>query len=491
MRCVVLMFDSLNRHFLEPYGCGWTRTPNFTRLARRAATFDRSYVCSMPCMPARRDLHTGRPGFLRRSWGPLEPWDVSVFETLREQCGVYSHLATDHYHYFEDGGANYHCRYDSWEFFRGQEGDPWVGQVKDPVEPPNANSKNRRQDWVNRPFMARDADHCQTRTVGAGLDFIGRNAGEDNWLLQIECFDPHEPYFCAREWHDLFPSPDDEDGDGDEVLYDWPAYELDGAPGPELLAQARRRYAALLAKCDASVGHVLDAFDEHGLWEDTMLVVWTDHGMMLGEHGQMLKGVMPLYEEVSHTPLFVHDPRRPAGGERRSALVQPAIDLAPTLLNFFGGDVPDTMLGRDLAPAVADDAPIREAALFGYHGSHVNLVAGRHAYYRGGDGETAVNSYTMNPQQMRRRAGLDALRAAELDEPLADSRGVRPLRVPAGVTKPNHRRTLLFDLAADPAQDQPLDDSASEAALAATMRDLMRRADAPPEQFRRLGLESP
>lgn len=123
MKAIMLMFDSLNRHMLEPYGCEDTITPNFKRLAERAITFDNCYVGSMPCMPARRELHTGRMNFLHRSWGPLEPFDDSVPELLKEN-GVYTHLVTDHYHYFEDGGATYHTRYNTYEFVRGQEEIP-------------------------------------------------------------------------------------------------------------------------------------------------------------------------------------------------------------------------------------------------------------------------------------------------------------------------------------------------------------------------------
>ncbi len=71
MKAIMIMFDSLNQHMLPPYGCEWVHAPNFERLAGRCATFDNSYVGSMPCMPARRDLHTGRYNFLHRSWGPL------------------------------------------------------------------------------------------------------------------------------------------------------------------------------------------------------------------------------------------------------------------------------------------------------------------------------------------------------------------------------------------------------------------------------------
>ena len=136
MKAILLLFDSLNRHLLSPYGCDWMLTPNFQRLARHAVQFDRCYVGSMPCMPARRELHTGRYNFLHRSWGPLEPFDDSMPELLK-QSGVYTHLISDHQHYWEDGGATYHTRYSSWECVRGQEGDPWKARVRDPEIPPH------------------------------------------------------------------------------------------------------------------------------------------------------------------------------------------------------------------------------------------------------------------------------------------------------------------------------------------------------------------
>ena len=113
---------SLNRHMLPPYGNDWLHAPNFERLAQRSTTFDNYYVGSMPCIPARRDLHTGRYNFLHRSWGPIEPFDDSMPQILKEN-DVYTHLATDHHHYFEDGGCTYHHRYNTWFFARGQEGD--------------------------------------------------------------------------------------------------------------------------------------------------------------------------------------------------------------------------------------------------------------------------------------------------------------------------------------------------------------------------------
>jgi arylsulfatase A-like enzyme len=200
MRAIILMFDSLNRHMLSPYAETFVDAPNFARLASRATTFDNFYAGSMPCMPARRELHTGRYNFLHRSWGPLEPFDDSMPEILGRQ-GIHTHLVSDHPHYWEDGGATYHTRYTTWEFFRGQEGDPWKGVVSNEVVQPGfAGFKKRlvRQDAVNRSYMATEDQHSQTRTVDAGLEFIRTNAAADRWMLQLELFDPHEPAGRSR-----------------------------------------------------------------------------------------------------------------------------------------------------------------------------------------------------------------------------------------------------------------------------------------------------
>src|SRR3954469_25670254 len=106
MKTVFLLFDSLNRHALSYYAASAPPTPNFDRLAARAVTFDTHYVGSLPCMPARRDLHTGRLNFLHRAWGPLEPFDNSFPQSMW-LAGIHTHLVSDHLHYFEDGGATY------------------------------------------------------------------------------------------------------------------------------------------------------------------------------------------------------------------------------------------------------------------------------------------------------------------------------------------------------------------------------------------------
>ncbi|MBN1136517.1 MAG: sulfatase [Anaerolineae bacterium] len=488
MKAIMVMFDSLNRHMLPPYGCEWVHAPNFERLARRAVTFENSYVGSMPCMPARRELHTGRYNFLHRSWGPLEPFDDSVPEMLKEN-GVYSHLVSDHYHYWEEGGCTYHTRYSSWEISRGQEGDPWKGEVADPEIPEHVGDRagpSWGQDWVNRKYMAREALQPQAKTFAMGLEFMRTNAAADNWFLHIETFDPHEPYFTQQHYKDLYPhgyrGPH----------FDWPPYR-EVVETSEQVQHVRYENAALISMCDAHLGKVLDLMDELDMWRDTMLLVCTDHGFLLGEHDWWAKCVQPFYNEVARSPLFFWDPRTGQREARSTALVQ-NIDWGPTLLEFFGLPLTPDMQGIPLARSLASDKPLREGVLYGLHGGHVNVTDGRYTYMRAParPENRPLYDYTLMPTHMRHTFGVDELQDIQLAEPFSFTKGCRTMKIAAGRDgwRDVHRfGTLLFDLQADPAQEHPIADPQVERRMVALLTRLMRESDAPPEQFERLGLD--
>lgn len=484
MRAIMLMFDSLNRHYLPAWNSDAADLPNFRRLQDKSVVFDQCYAGSMPCMPARRDLHTARHNFLHRSWGPLEPFDDSVPEMLKT-AGVHAHLVTDHQHYWEDGGATYHNRYSTYEFFRGQEGDLWKGVVADPEEPKTLSwrrGKLWRQDWVNRRYMQSHDAHSQTRTVQAGLDFIETNKADQDWFLQIECFDPHEPFFASPEFSDLV-------GPWDGDHFDWPDYRpvLEDA---ETVDHVRAHYGALLAQCDASLGRVLDMMDSRHMWQDTALIVCTDHGLLLGEREWYGKNVQPWFNEIINTPLFVWEPRMGHRGQRRNALVQ-TMDLGPTLLDLFGLDPTPDMQGRTLCGPLKDDAPIREAALFGNHGGHVNVTDGRYVYMRACVDRTnaPIEEYTLMPTRMDHRFAVEDLRDAELAPPFDFTKGTPVLRARARpMGNPYFHGSRLYDLESDPQQLSPIQDPAIEARMAGLMVDLMRQNDAPVSQYARLGL---
>jgi len=479
MRAIILMFDSLNRHMLPPYADTVVDAPNFVRLAGKAVTFDNFYAGSLPCMPARRELHTGRYNFLHRSWGPLEPFDDSMPELLK-RAGVHSHLVSDHPHYWEDGGGTYHTRYTTWEFFRGQEGDPWKGVVGPGPAAGSPFAAMRRQDQVNRSYMPTEAEHSQTRTVDAGIHFLETNAHADRWMLQIELFDPHEPFFVHEHYKEKYPH----EYEGPE--FDWPGYQKVTEPADQV-EHARLEYAALVSMCDHSLGRVLDFMDDHRMWDDTLLIVNTDHGFLLAEHGWWAKGVQPWFNELVQLPFFLCDPRQPTPGQRQNELAQ-TIDIAPTVLRFFGLQPPVDMQGRDLAAAPAR----RGAALFGAHGGHVNVTDGRHVYMRAPANESNVplDEFTLMPTHMRARFTVDELSGWEPAAPFTFTKGLRTMRTPGTAARANPSRhgTLLFDLAADPGQNRPIVDDALEKAMIGLLINALHEADAPPSQYERLGL---
>ncbi len=492
MKAIMVMYDSLNRHMLSCYG-GSIQTPNFDRLAQHTVTFDNCWVGSMPCMPARRELHTGRYNFLHRSWGPLEPFDDSMPFALRE-AGIHTHLATDHYHYFEDGGATYHTRYSTYESVRGQEGDGWKGVVNYAVPMPenhanicgNPRDKWVEQDFVNRNFMQTPQQQPQSKTFANGLAFLETNHNADHWFLQIETFDPHEPFFTQEKYKQLFAHS------YQGRFCDWPDYRpVNETDSPELITHLRSEYAALVTMCDENLGKVLDAMDQYHLWDDTMLIVNTDHGFLLSEHGQWAKCHCPFYQEVAHTPLFVWNPHDRQQNTRSNALVQ-TIDLPATLLEFFGLPLFADMQGKPLQLAMKNSSTIHEGALFGIFGGQIGCTDGHWVYLRSPNPtNTPLYEYTLMPTRHGgRRAFInnDILKNMRLAPPLPFTKGIPVLQLDGNSGLPQAQyQSMLFCMDTDPHQLTPLHNEKQETRMIDLMIKLMRESDCPPEQFVRMG----
>lgn len=497
MKAIMVMFDTLRRTMMPCFQPEDQKVPmpNFQRLISHSAVFDHHYVCSMPCIPARRELHTGRANFLHRSWGPLEPFDDSMPELLKK-AGIHTHLSTDHHHYFADGGATYHPRYSTWEGFRGQVGDAWVGKcgtdesgfapvMLNPEHQPEKLQAMRKpmgwQNLSNRTRRKGEAEYSQTLTFDGGISFIKNNLDEDRWFVQIECFDPHEPFDAPEEFLKPWFHED--------FTYDWPPYAA-VEESQEMIDQMRRKYYALAQFCDKSLGRILDLMDEFSLWKDTMLIVNTDHGFLLGEHDWWGKNFMPDYEEISHIPLFIWDPRCGVKGEHRMALSQ-NIDLAPTILQYFGVPIPEDMRGKPLKNTIESDVPVRKYGIFGIHGGPVNITDGRYVYMRAvRTPEARVWEYTLMPAHMKNMFGAEELQETELEPPLAFTKGCPVMKIPV---KTGYGRKLahdaLFDLRNDPGQERPMHDEEKERELENALTALFLENDAPDYVYRRFGLD--
>lgn len=488
MKAIMITYDSLNRRFLSPYGCDWVQTPNFDRLAEKAVVFDNSYVGSLPCIPARRELHTGRLNFLHRSWGPVEPFDDSMPEILKNN-GIHSHLTSDHGHYWEDGGCTFHTRYQTWDFHRVQEGDPWKPVVGE-VSMPDHLGQLWRQDAANRQFMQTEEQLPQSKTFGAGVEFLDINHAADNWFLHVETFDPHEPFFTTPEYQELYEK------DYEGPLFDWPSYAKVSKEEEPYVEHVRNLYAGLVTMCDKNLGKILDKMDEHGLWEDTMLIVNTDHGFFLGERGWWAKtNDVNLFDEVSHTPLFIYDPRSRATGHNKN-LVQ-TIDLAPTVLEYFQLPIPKDMMGISLSGTIADNKPIRETCIFGVHSVRIACTNGRQVYMHAPENyEIPHYEYTLMPTHMRRMYSVDELQDWTQAEPFSFTKGCRLIRTSGfnlmGMRDaPQQYETLLFDLEKDPGEEHPIQDTQMQQYFKDEIARHMLENDAPAELYQRMGLHKP
>lgn len=517
MRTVFVLFDSLNRAALGAYGGEAIATPNFDRFAKRSKTFDKHYVGSLPCMPARRDMHTGRLNFMHRPWGPLEPFDNSFAKLLSEN-GVYSHIVSDHLHYFENGGTGYVNAFDSWDFIRGQEYDSIKALTQPPVErlrekfddrhypmaalaktgsvtKGNSDSEGwrRSRHAINTLFMKEEEDFPTAKCFKSAFEFLDNNKSSDDWFLQVECFDPHEPFTAPARFREAYES-----GYKGKIL-DWPLYEK-VTNSAEEVAEIRANYAALVAMCDEYFGKLLDWFDREDAWSDTALVLTTDHGYLLGEHEWWAKNKMPYYEEISHIPLMIwHPDSASEQGSRCDALTQ-TTDLMPTILDFHNVEIPKEVTAHSLRPLLDDKTSGRETAILGMFAGPICVTDGRYSYYRFPDEaqEAPLQAYTVMPSHLERLFSLQELKSAELVPPFDFTKGAPVMRYTLDLDVGETGATCvanwgagscLFDLASDPKQESAIDDPATVARLNQCIVDHLKLHNAPEEIFAHYGLE--
>lgn len=408
MNVIVILCDTLRRDHCSPYTGGrplnhcWSQeapawavpTPNMERLAARGTLFENAYCGSSPCMPARRDIYTGRYEFLERGWGPLAeedrdlprevsgPPNQSLHKVLADGYNV-SYLVTDHFHLWEQGSGNYHMGYTGFEFVRGAESDAWYTSPFDDFAYPAVDRfKKHERHWRNvhyirnqRPLSGAGGNEEQwfaAQVFRRAASWLEQNHQHENFYLHIDCFDPHEPWDPPQELVEMFYAG---------------AYKVEGwaASAPyakwretlteEQFESFRARYAAKAVLVDRWLGHLMDAMDRLDLWRNTLVIFTTDHGTFNGDHGRIGKLQTHLFDAVGHIPFIIAHPEL-GHGEHRSQLVQ-LVDIYPTVLSAIGRAIPANRHGVDLLPVLADaGAHTRDFALSGMFGKSISITDG-------------------------------------------------------------------------------------------------------------------
>ena len=508
MKAVFILLDSLNRRYLPLYnGASDVRMPNIDRLARRSCVFDQHWCGSAPCMPARRDILTGRLNFLERPWGGIEPFD-HVLPTLLKTQNVFTHMETDHIHYAECGGENYWTSFTSWQVHRGAESDTCNWMPDKSGIPPVMRPENYPGAWLpsymatQKVYGGAAENYSTPRTLTAAADWLERNHEADNFLLWAEGFDPHEPFDVPEDYLELY---DDIQYDGDVDPY-WPAYDIKDYP-EKVAHRFRARYKALLTMTDQYVGRILDVLDHYDMWKDTLVILTTDHGYLLGEHGCWAKNNIPDYNEVYHLPMLIAAPGIRPG--RCRALTQ-NIDLFPTFLEYFGVDLNvcrNPIHGRSLWPLLREETDaVRDTVLYGTFGKSVCLGDGHRVYIRE-PADSKENAplylYGSTMTMLHQHIGYDTMSPKEIDSiemthlswtnyPVykiaADKIHWTNLSLRFDKVNQCKGKSRLYDLERDYAQEHPICDADLEMKYMKKMRQVMERHDSPKEQFLRLGL---
>ena len=488
MRTILVLMDTVNLRYLDFYQKNATGiTPNLSAFARECVVYDRHWIGSAPCMPARRDIFTGRTQFLERGWGGIEPFDTPFPQILR-RSNVVTHMITDHTHYFEMGGENYCQQFDTWEYLRGQEFDAWISKVNKPAIP-DTYGRQSVQYALNKTRFTEEAEYPTPKTFRAACRWAEENRNSDDFFLMVESFDPHEPFDTPKEYRDLY----NDCYDGKDFF--WPSYAPVTEP-PEAVAHLEKCYLATLTMVDRWFGKFMESLKQNGLYDDTMILFTTDHGHMLGEHGFTGKNFMHAYNELAHIPLLIRLPQAEHAGEHVQTLTQ-NIDLMPTILERHGCKVPATVKGRSLLKTLAGSVAPREQVVYGWFGRAVNVFDGAYTYFRApkSKGNEPLYIYCGVPSTIWRYYTEEYADHIEMGRYLPYTH-YPVYRIPPlnnddisgdiGFVSLN----ALYDFQQDYIQQHPLMDAALERRMIQKLIAGMEEAQSPDEQYERLGLEN-
>lgn len=514
MNVLLISIDSLRRDFLGAYRETPdvveydVRTDNLDRFAERATVYETNYAGSLPCMPTRREWLAGIQEFLWRSWGPIEPFDETIPKLARE-ADVVTQLITDHYHYFQHGARGYFEDFNGFEFVRGHEYDAWKTSPRTPderfLDQINA-SRPDSQRFLNRAAYARNVDNFEddddffaAKVFSKASDQVKRNTPWDQWFTYVDCFDVHEPFHCPEPYASMYTDEEVEDVD----LPVWPYYgridEGQSKLTDRQLEFVRSQFAGKVTMVDEQFGMLLETLDEESLWDETMVIVTSDHGFFLGDHGWIGKNDPPVYDVLARTPLMIWHPDSGRIGERVEALTA-AVDLYPTILEALDIEVSSWTHGRSHLPLICGDRDDhRDWALYGYWGATMNVTDGRYTYHHPNAGAgPPYNHSTMmvNPYGWFVPPKVKEDATADTYLPYTDAPVWR--YAPSNQSGPEehlkvsvqHDDRLLYDTKTDPRQTDNLAETEPETRerMKDLLADAMQELEAPETEFDRLNL---
>jgi len=355
------------------------QSPNLDAFARQAVTFDNAFGEGQPTLQFRQALITGMRTFPWKhqfdtrglwlnsmAWHKVDPACDTLAEILQRN-GYTTGFFADTYHMFKPT-QNYHRGFTSWEFIRGQESDNWrLGRIDDvewekytpPGTEKSADAHRLIQYLLNSRDRKREEDWTSAKTFLAAIRFLEDAQHNRPFFLWVDCFDPHEPWDPPKKYADLYCPGWNRP---------WDPIAGFGAIDPadeEARARCRANFYGECTFVDKWVGALLDKVDALGLTDETLVVVCSDHGTELYEHGVAGKGLNCRHRNNSEILLMMRLPGREHAGRRVEGFVQNH-DVLPTALDVLGVEH-KPVDGENLSPLITGQTDsVRDTLVTGW-----------------------------------------------------------------------------------------------------------------------------
>lgn len=418
--------DDLNND-LGTYGHSLVQSPHIDRLARQGVRFDRAY-CQLPlCSPSRTSLMTGlRPDQtkvydLATHFRTTVPEVETLPQAFRRQ-GYYGARVGKIYHYGVPGQIGTDGLDDpaSWD------------EVVNPIGRDKAeehlltNITPQRGLGSSLSWLAAEGTEEEQTDGKVALEAIRlmEQNKDKPFFLAVGFFRPHTPFVAPKKYFDLYPiekislPPLSE-----EAMRNLPEAAFFVQPPnwglpPEQLREVVRAYYAAVSFMDAQVGRLLDALEQLRLSDNTIVVLWSDHGYLLGQHGQWMK--QTLFEGSARVPLIISVPGLATKGQASGRTVE-LLDVYPTLTDLCGIPAPAHLQGKSLKnllhqPDASWERPaytqVRRQDLMGYS---VRNETWRYTEWDEGRKGVELYHYGQDPQEQRNLA-LDPQYKPVVDE---------------------------------------------------------------------------
>jgi len=380
------------------------RTPHIDKLANRGTVFLNAHCQSPLCNPSRTSLLTGLRPSTTGVYG-LAPWfrdvpqlcDIVTLPQYLRQHGYRAYSTGKIYH----GGYGRRRNDDEFDVL-GPPADVGARPEAKLVHTPN---NHPLVDWG--VFPHRDEDKGDWKVASWGVDRLKENRPEP-FFLSVGFFLPHVPCYATQAWFDLYPEASlqlpliDRSDRDDTPRFSWYLHWKLPEPRLTFLEEARqwqnlvRSYLACVSFVDSQVGRLLVALEESGHADDTIVVLWSDHGWHLGE--KLITGKNTLWDDGTRVPLIFAGPGVTASGR----CTQPAelLDIYPTLVELCGLPPREDLEGHSLVPQLRDATATRAWPAITTHNHDNHGIRSEHwRYIHYADGSEELYDTRSDPHE--------------------------------------------------------------------------------------------